>query len=37
MYQSTNGDPSGPSAEEPKADGKGKSDEEVTDVDFEEV
>ena len=37
MYQSTNGDPAGPSADEPKADGKGKSDEEVTDVDFEEV
>jgi molecular chaperone DnaK len=37
MYQSTNGDPSAAKGEEPKAEDKGKSDEEVTDVDFEEV
>ena len=37
MYQSTNGDPSAAKGEEPKSDDKGKSDEEVTDVDFEEV
>jgi molecular chaperone DnaK len=38
MYQSTNGDPSAAAkGEEPKAEDKGKSDEEVTDVDFEEV
>ena len=37
MYQSTNGDPSAAKGEEPKADNKSKSDEEVTDVDFEEV
>ena len=38
MYQSSNGDSAGsPRGEEPKGEGKGKSDEEVTDVDFEEV
>ena len=38
MYQSSNGDSAGsPTGEEPKGEGKGKSDEEVTDVDFEEV
>jgi molecular chaperone DnaK len=37
MYQSTNGDPSADKGEEPKSDNKSKSDEEVTDVDFEEV
>jgi molecular chaperone DnaK len=37
MYQSTNGDPSAAKGEEPKSDNKSKSDEEVTDVDFEEV
>ena len=37
MYQSTNGDPSAAKGEDPKAEDKGKSDEEVTDVDFEEV
>ena len=37
MYQASNGDAAGPAAEEPKADDKGKTDEEVTDVDFEEV
>ena len=37
MYQSTNSDPSAAKGEEPKADKKSKSDEEVTDVDFEEV
>ena len=37
MYQSTNGDPSAAKGEEPKAEDKSKSDEEVTDVDFEEV
>ncbi|MDG1689923.1 MAG: molecular chaperone DnaK [Flavobacteriales bacterium] len=37
MYQASNGDAGGPAGEEPKADGKGKTDEEVTDVDFEEV
>ena len=37
MYQSTNGDPSAEKGEEPKSDNKSKSDEEVTDVDFEEV
>ncbi|MCH1611751.1 MAG: molecular chaperone DnaK [Flavobacteriales bacterium] len=37
MYQASNGDASGPAADEPKANDKGKSDEEVTDVDFEEV
>jgi molecular chaperone DnaK len=37
MYKSTNGDPSAAKGEESKAKDKGKSDEEVTDVDFEEV
>ena len=37
MYQASNGDAAGPGGEEPKADDKGKTDEEVTDVDFEEV
>ena len=37
MYQSTNSDPSAAKGEEPKANKKSKSDEEVTDVDFEEV
>ena len=37
MYQASNGDASGSAGDEPKADDKGKSDEEVTDVDFEEV
>jgi molecular chaperone DnaK len=37
MYQAGNGDTAGPAGDEPKADGKVKSDEEVTDVDFEEV
>jgi molecular chaperone DnaK len=37
MYQASNGDDAGPAGEDPKADGNGKSDEEVTDVDFEEV
>ena len=37
MYQASNGDASGSTGDEPKADDKGKSDEEVTDVDFEEV
>ena len=38
MYQSSNGDSAGaPTGEKPKGEGKGKSDEEVTDVDFEEV
>ena len=37
MYQASNGDATGPAGEEPKADDKGKTDEEVTDVDFEEV
>lgn len=37
MYQASNGDASGPAGDEPKANDKGKSDEEVTDVDFEEV
>ena len=37
MYQASNGDAAGPAGEEPKADDKGKTDEEVTDVDFEEV
>ena len=37
MYQASNGDSAGPAGDEPKADGKVKSDEEVTDVDFEEV
>jgi molecular chaperone DnaK len=37
MYQASNGDAAGPAREEPKADDKGKTDEEVTDVDFEEV
>ena len=37
MYQSTNGDPSADKGEKPKSDNKSKSDEEVTDVDFEEV
>ena len=38
MYQSSNGDSAGsPTGEEPKSEEKGKSDEEVTDVDFEEV
>ena len=37
MYQAGNGEASGSAGNEPKADDKGKSDEEVTDVDFEEV
>jgi len=37
MYQAGNADSAGPVGDEPKADGKVKSDEEVTDVDFEEV
>ena len=37
MYQASNGDSAGPAGDEQKADGKVKSDEEVTDVDFEEV
>ncbi|MBL6593977.1 MAG: molecular chaperone DnaK [Flavobacteriales bacterium] len=37
MYQASNGDAAGPAGEQPKADDKGKTDEEVTDVDFEEV
>ena len=37
MYQASNGDAAGPAGEEPKAKDKGKADEEVTDVDFEEV
>ena len=37
MYQASNGDSTGPAGEQPKADDKGKTDEEVTDVDFEEV
>ena len=37
MYQAGNGESSGSAGNEPKADDKGKSDEEVTDVDFEEV
>ena len=37
MYQASNGDAAGPAGEEPKADDKRKTDEEVTDVDFEEV
>ena len=37
MYQASNGDAAGPAGDEPKADDKGKTDEEVTDVDFEEV
>ena len=37
MYQASNGDAAGPAGEESKADDKGKTDEEVTDVDFEEV
>tara|TARA_Y100000991_G_scaffold39534_1_gene27627 strand:+ start:190 stop:2088 length:1899 start_codon:yes stop_codon:yes gene_type:complete len=37
MYQASNGDAAGPSGDDPKADGNSKSDEEVTDVDFEEV
>ena len=37
MYQASNGDADGPSGDDPKADGNSKSDEEVTDVDFEEV
>ncbi len=37
MYQASNGDAAGSSGDEPKADDKGKTDEEVTDVDFEEV
>ena len=37
MYQASNGDASGSAGDEPMADDKGKSDEEVTDVDFEEV
>jgi molecular chaperone DnaK len=37
MYQAGNADSAGPAGDEPKADGKVKSDEEVTDVDFEEV
>ena len=37
MYQAGNGEASGSAGDEPKADDKGKSDEEVTDVDFEEV
>ena len=37
MYQASNVDASGSAGDEPKADDKGKSYEEVTDVDFEEV
>ena len=37
MYQAGNGEASGSAGNEPKVDDKGKSDEEVTDVDFEEV
>ena len=37
MYQATNGDAAGPAGDEPKTDNKSKTDEEVTDVDFEEV
>ena len=37
MYQASNGDAAGPAGEQPKAEDKGKTDEEVTDVDFEEV
>jgi len=37
MYQASNGDAGGPAGDEPKPDEKGKTDEEVTDVDFEEV
>ena len=37
MYQAGNGEASGSAGNEPNADDKGKSDEEVTDVDFEEV
>ena len=37
MYQASNGDAAGPAGDEPKADDNGKTDEEVTDVDFEEV
>jgi len=37
MYQASNGDAPGPTGDEPKAEQKGKNDDEVTDVDFEEV
>ena len=37
MYQASNGDAAGPTGDEPKTDNKSKTDEEVTDVDFEEV
>ena len=37
MYQASNGDSTGPAGEQPKVDDKGKTDEEVTDGDFEEV
>ena len=37
MYQASNGDAAGPAGDEPKTDNKSKTDEEVTDVDFEEV
>ena len=37
MYQASNGEAAGPAGEEPKENDKGKTDEEVTDVDFEEV
>jgi molecular chaperone DnaK len=37
MYQASNGDAASPTGDQPKADGKVKTDEEVTDVDFEEV
>ncbi|MDB0020792.1 molecular chaperone DnaK [bacterium] len=37
MYQASNSDAPGPTGDEPKAEQKGKNDDEVTDVDFEEV
>ena len=37
MYKASNGDAAGPAGDEPKTDNKSKTDEEVTDVDFEEV
>ena len=37
MYKASNGDAAGSNGDDSKAKGNGKSDEEVTDVDFEEV
>ena len=37
MYKASNDDSAGPNGDDPKANEKEKSDEEVTDVDFEEV